>query len=654
MSNIRHNAYYLPSLLVPIIYLFSSFATPAAFAQAVPAGGLTALETGWTLGPNLLVNGDFSAGTSGWSLNPACFSVDPATTAPNGAAALMLSDPATCSTTTIMATNSVPVTSGNSYTLSGQINTSSLTSSTVPYAGVRLDLSGAGSTAILKGTNDWTTATFQHAFIPQGTTAPFRIESYYFPSGTAWFANLSLQQEIPPPLRMFLLYPNYRGLMFSDQGQAASFDLTVYPPGGAPLGSVQVELEAIDQNGSVVASESYVPAMQEFTATLDMSGLPDGTYQVTGAVLDSSGNVIFTQSPYSIVKLDASARATMKAWVDPGNVAHFLDGDGHFVLGMYDTTDYSNNPGYYAPDLSAIAQAPINMMINYYMTLAPPSAVEAYATEMKQYGMVFLPTVSGFYSGNPNYPSNLATLFGAANQDQLISDYAATLAFDPNIVGYYVQDEPTLAVEPQTFHQYSLIKANDGGGLDYAVLSQPFNSSSWKDTVDVMGVDPYPLAFTANNDLAEVGDWTRTAVQAVHGTRPVWTVIQFFQQTSESAWPTKQQLHDMSWMAIVEGATGLFYWEYGLRGLYSVKDPVQHQALYQELIDVTSQIKSLEPVLLMPDVPVLTANSAAGTVITKSRPREWDPVRVRVQSFRRCDYRPTDPRRVRIRCHGIR
>ena len=75
----------------------------------------------------------------------------------------------------------------------------------------------------------------------------------------------------------------------------------------------------------------------------------------------------------------------------------------------------------------------------------------------------------------------------------------------------------------------------------------------------------------------------------------------------------------MSWMAIVEGATGLFYWEYGMRGLYEIKDPVEHAALYQELINVTTEIKSLEPVLLSPDAPVITANSAAGTVFTKTK-----------------------------------
>ena len=76
----------------------------------------------------------------------------------------------------------------------------------------------------------------------------------------------------------------------------------------------------------------------------------------------------------------------------------------------------------------------------------------------------------------------------------------------------------------------------------------------------------------------------------------------------------------MSWMAITEGARGVFYWSYGLRGLdWGKRDPVLRQQRYDELVNVTKGISALEPVLLAPDSPVLSANSAAGTVITKEK-----------------------------------
>ena len=106
----------------------------------------------------------------------------------------------------------------------------------------------------------------------------------------------------------------------------------------------------------------------------------------------------------------------------------------------------------------------------------------------------------------------------------------------------------------------------------------------------------------------------------MHGARPVWTVIQFFRLNSLSHFPTEQEVHDMSWMAITEGARGVFYWSYGLRGLdWGKRDPVLRQQRYDELVNVTREISALEPVLLAPDSPVLSANSAAGTVITKEK-----------------------------------
>jgi hypothetical protein len=574
---------------------------------------------GWSLGSNLLVNGNFSQGLTGWTFSSPCFSIDPNTPAPNGGATLELSDSGPCTSASPIAKNALGVVSGQVYTLSGEVMTEDFVG-TQSYAGAMFDLFGYDRSTVLNGTTAWTATTLQHISVPAGANTSVRLQTYEaVPTGSAWFAGMSLQQEIPPALQMFLLYPNYRGMMFSDQSQIASMDLIVTPPAGTALTSLQVELTAIDDGGNTVASETVTPTSGEFTATLDLTPLPLGSYQVGGTVTDSSGNVLLTQSPYTIVKLDASVRAGMKAWIDPNNRAHFIDGNPHFVLGIYDTTDYSDSAAFYTKELAAIALAPINMIINYYITNAPTQAIIAYTTAMKQFGIAFLPDVAAFYTGLAAWPTGVAKEFETENQDTLVSDYAAALSSDPGVVGYYTGDEPALTRQPETFTQYELIKANDPSGFDYAVLNTPLDLPFWKDTLDVLGVDAYPIAAASGNDLAEVADRTRAAYQAGHAARPVWTVIQFFQSNLESAWPTQQQLHDMSWMAIVEGASGLFYWEYGLRGLYEVKDPVEHAALYQELINVTTEIKSLEPVLLSPDAAVITANSGAGTVFTKTK-----------------------------------
>jgi hypothetical protein len=185
-------------------------------------------------------------------------------------------------------------------------------------------------------------------------------------------------------------------------------------------------------------------------------------------------------------------------------------------------------------------------------------------------------------------------------------------------VGYYVQDEPAITMQTETFHQYSLIKASDPSGFNLAVLDRPRDLPFWKDSVDVLGVDPYPVWLPVENHIAEVGDWTRMAVQAVHASRPVWTIIQFFQADAISSFPTEQQLHDMSWMAIAEGASGVFYWSHGIHALGWVRDPVKHAALWGSLVRVTKEIKDLEPVLLRPDTQVL-ASKPSQDIVTREK-----------------------------------
>ena len=268
------------SLLVLVVCLFSLRYGSIAYAQTVVDGGLTAPEFGWSLSPNLLVNGDFSQGTTGWTFSSKCFAIDPNTLDPNGNATLEMSDSGTCTSATPIAKNSLKVVSGQVYTLSGEMMSEDFVGPE-SYAGGMFDLFGYGRSPVLTGTNGWTSTTLQHMAVPAGTNTSVRLQTYgAVPTGNAWFANMSLQQEIPPGLQMFLLYPNYRGLMFSDQSQIASMDLTVTPPAGTSLSSLQIVINATDVNGNTVASETLAPQSTDFTASFDMSALPPGSYQV--------------------------------------------------------------------------------------------------------------------------------------------------------------------------------------------------------------------------------------------------------------------------------------------------------------------------------------------------------------------------------------
>src|SRR5258708_5985549 len=92
----------------------------------ISAGGLEAPETGTTLGGNLLVNGDFSAGLQGWNTATHCFRPDSSTRAPNGKPTLKIEDPDSCGPFTKIATNEFVAPPGI-YSIGGEIKTTALT-----------------------------------------------------------------------------------------------------------------------------------------------------------------------------------------------------------------------------------------------------------------------------------------------------------------------------------------------------------------------------------------------------------------------------------------------------------------------------------------------------------------------------------------------
>lgn len=119
----------------------------------------------------------------------------------------------------------------------------------------------------------------------------------------------------------------------------------------------------------------------------------------------------------------------------------------------------------------------------------------------------------------------------------------------------------------------------------------------WRDTLDVFGMDPYPLMnMKAKRPLSLAGGEIRVSGEAPQGSRPLWMVIQFFQGWATDRWPTEKELRTMSLMAITEGARGLFYWSFGIRALLWVKDPQKKEQYWQRLVAVTHRWTYLEPV----------------------------------------------------------
>src|SRR5947207_3616922 len=267
-----------------------------------PIGGLTALPP-TSFGPNLLQDSGFETLSGGlpaaWS-SGAGWNADQLVVH-SGRASYRRAAGADTSAQAVQL-------KAGTYLLSAWIKSDGLGSGSTSGVRLTLDFRPGGINAwrpseVISGTTDWQLYQVGPSVIETDRTAAALLEDYHGASGTAWFDDVSLVQILPPPVDVFLLYPNFRGLLFDDQPQTIRLDVTVTPPGG-DFGRYTVRGVLSDEtSGRVVAQRSF-PAAAHLVAGLDATAMQSGRSYLAAASLEdrATNSIVSTYPAYRVSK----------------------------------------------------------------------------------------------------------------------------------------------------------------------------------------------------------------------------------------------------------------------------------------------------------------------------------------------------------------
>src|SRR5436309_5208056 len=281
-------------------------------AQTVgPGGGLTALPP-TKLGPNLLQNSGFETLNGGvpvaWT-SGAGWSVDQLVVH-SGSVSYRRASGADTSAQKLQL-------KAGTYLLSAWIKTDGAGDGSTSGVRLTLDFRPGGVDAwrpsdVISGTNDWQLYQVGPIVVETDRTAAVLLENYNGAPGTAWFDDVSLVQILPAPVDVFLLYPNYRGLLFDDQSQTVQLDVTVTPPTG-DFGRYTVRSVLSDETSGRVVAQQSLSAAAHLVAMLDGTAMQSGrSYLATVSLVDLSTNgVVSTYPAYRVAKAAGSARQSM-------------------------------------------------------------------------------------------------------------------------------------------------------------------------------------------------------------------------------------------------------------------------------------------------------------------------------------------------------
>jgi Big-like domain-containing protein len=606
------------SVVAILGFFISVWACPSWAQTGLIGGGLTALPA-QSAGPNLVVNGGFETLSAGrptsWTAS-GTWAADQQTLH-SGAFSFRYS------TGGGTAQQNIQLKAGT-YVLTAWLKTSALGSGSTSGVRLTLDFRPGGINAwwpsdVISGTNDWTQITVGPVVVDTDRLAGIELESYNGPAGTAWFDDVQLTQILPQSVDAFLLYPNFRGMLFDDGPSTIRVDVSVTPPGN-DFTRYDVRTTLSDEATGAVLAQSQVASAAHLVATVDGAAMQAGRpYLVTVVLVDrSTSGVASTYPAYRVSKVPASARQSMNVSFDAKNRV-LLHGVPRFVLGVYDSAlSYSADPTFWETTLWSptgdrrMTGLPINMYLNYWYGQAPLDAMSALMANLQAHGVMYLQTGNCF----DKYPADAT--FNINSSDT----YVQTLGSQAGSAGYYTADECLSGLVPGVFDQYRRLRSLDPDSVTFAALLGNPDITLWRDSADVISTDPYPL-FGAQPAggyaLQQVADWTALARTTVKDARPFMTVLQFFKFTSQGRFPTRAEMRNMAYMAIVEGARGLWWWSLGDNALAAVCSGwcAEKIGYMDDLKAVVTEIAGMESVLLADDVPSALTGSSNTAIRTK-------------------------------------
>lgn len=180
-----------------------------------------------------------------------------------------------------------------------------------------------------------------------------------------------------------------------------------------------------------------------------------------------------------------------------------------------------------------------------------------------------------------------------------------SMCYSPHILGWYLEDEPEIRHLYPSYiwrlRQY--IKAMDPSHPSLITLVRADTAEDYGECADIIMVDPYPIPRRPITWLSESID----KVKKLFPYKPVWAVIQAFDWSAfpygeeDREWgrdPTYEEERCLTYLAIIHGARGLFYYTFK-SGNYFIMERKKH---WQDVKKVINELNSIYHALVSPTV----------------------------------------------------
>ena len=316
---------------------------------------------------------------------------------------------------------------------------------------------------------------------------------------------------------------------------------------------------------------------------IEAAHLVKGTHPVSCDLIDRDGKRI---GGGSLDFTRVNELPKRRAWFDTKRRT-IVDGKPFFPLGIYLSTVNEKQ-------FAEFMTGPFNCIMPY----VEPSVKQL--DFCRANGIEVIYPVNSVWSWHKHRPKGV-------NSDDEAQAYVERVVNErkdhPAILAWYCNDEISLEKFPQLLARQKLLERIDPGHPTWTVLYQYGEVGGYYPTFDVVGTDPYPVPMSP---IGNVAMWTRTTNEEVMGLKPMWQVPQAFawadcrgSERKDHRFPTREEMVNMTWQCVANGANGLVYWCYRLqyqKGKFLVDR-------WADICAAAASVKPYIPVILSDEEP---------------------------------------------------
>lgn len=272
--------------------------------------------------------------------------------------------------------------------------------------------------------------------------------------------------------------------------------------------------------------------------------------------------------------------SNLRVRVDSANRA-IVDGEPYFPLGLYGGIGES--------DIVRLAGGPFNTLMVY----SAPTVKDL--DRAKRYGFKVIAGINHVWADNPLRPKSVKT---EADADRWLGNYVSSLKGHDALLAWYLFDESPITEIGRLAKRRDFMWEADPDHPCWAAMNVPELTAWYLDAFDVAGSDPYPIS---RDPISMVSEWTRLTREGTKGQRAIWMIPQIFDYRNwgrkDCRIPTRDEIRNMTWQCIAEGANGIVYFKYGdLKKNPSGDGTFERR--WADVLAVANEVKDFVPVLL--------------------------------------------------------